>query len=213
MKAIARIGIALSLVLLATPLAAQSISIGLRGSGSFPTGDFAETQSSATNTALIEGAKSGFGYGAEVGLSFGFLGAYASFDHIKFDCETTTCTNDGKYTLQGVTAGLKLGLPVASRFRPFIKGGVTYNDLEGSYGSSTKSNGLTTDKAPGYELGLGADYSLLGIVSITPQVRYVGQNFKGKVPGVTNTSTTPNSGVNYFTFDLGLSLHTPFGGM
>ena len=209
MKANARIGIALSLVSLATPLAAQSISIGLRGSGSFPTGDFAETSSSTTNTALIEGAKSGFGYGAEVGLSFGPIGAYASFDHIKFDCETTTCTNDGKYTLQGVTAGLKLGLPLASRFRPFIKGGVTYNDLEGSYGSSTKSNGLTTEKAPGYELGLGADYSLLGIVSITPQVRYVGQNFKGKVPGVTNTSTTPNSGVNYFTFDLGLSLHTP----
>jgi opacity protein-like surface antigen len=213
MKVIARIGIALSVLSLATPLAAQSISIGLRGSGSFPTGDFAETNSSTTNTALIEGAKSGFGYGAELGLSFGFIGAYASFDHIKFDCETTTCSNDGKYTLQGVTAGLKLGLPVASRFRPFIKGGVTYNDLEGSYGSSSQSNGLTTEKAPGYELGLGADYSLLGIVSITPQVRYVGQNFKGKVPGVTNTSTTPNSGVNYFTFDLGLSLHTPFGGM
>jgi opacity protein-like surface antigen len=213
MKVIARIGIALSVLSLATPLAAQSISIGLRGSGSFPTGDFAETNSSTTNTALIEGAKSGFGYGAELGLSFGFIGAYASFDHIKFDCETTTCSNDGKYTLQGVTAGLKLGLPVASRFRPFIKGGVTYNDLEGSYGSSSQSNGLTTEKAPGYELGLGADYSLLGIVSITPQVRYVGQNFKGKVPGVTNTATTPNSGVNYFTFDLGLSLHTPFGGM
>jgi opacity protein-like surface antigen len=214
MTAIARLGIALSLVSLAMPLSAQSISIGLRGTGSFPTGDFAETQSStAGSTAVIEGAKSGFGYGAEVGLSFGPIGAYASFDHIKFDCETTTCTNDGKYTLQGVTAGLKLGLPVASRFRPFIKGGVTYNDLEGSYGSSSTSNGLTTEKAPGYELGLGADYSLLGIVSITPQVRYVGQNFKGKVPGVTNTSTTPNSGVNYFTFDLGLSLHTPFGGM
>jgi opacity protein-like surface antigen len=214
MTAIARLGIALSLVSLAMPLSAQSISIGLRGTGSFPTGDFAETQSStAGSTAVIEGAKSGFGYGAEVGLSFGPIGAYASFDHIKFDCETTTCTNDGKYTLQGVTAGLKLGLPVASRFRPFIKGGVTYNDLEGSYGSSSTSNGLTTEKAPGYELGLGADYSLLGIVSITPQVRYVGQNFKGNVPGVTNTSTTPNSGVNYFTFDLGLSLHTPFGGM
>jgi opacity protein-like surface antigen len=211
MTATLRIVLALSLASLAAPLSAQSISFGLRGTGSFPTGDFAEAQTSSGSSAVIEGAKSGFGYGAEVGLSLGFIGAYASFDHIKFDCETTTCSTDGKYTLQGVTAGLKLRLPMASRFRPFIKGGVTYNDLEGSYGSSTTSNGLTTEKAPGYELGLGADYGLLGIVSITPQLRYVGQNFKGKLPGITSTATTPSSGVNYFTFDLGLSLHTPFG--
>ncbi|MEO8563105.1 MAG: outer membrane beta-barrel protein [bacterium] len=204
------IRLALPLAMLAAPLSAQSISFGLRGTGSFPTGDFAETQTSAGSTAAIDGAKSGFGYGAEVGVSLGFIGAYASFDHIKFDCETTTCSTDGKYTLQGVTAGVKLGLPLMSRFRPFLKGGVTYNDLEGSYGSSSTSNGLTTEKAPGYEIGVGADYGLLGIVSITPQLRYVGQNFKGKLPGVTST-TTPSSGVNYFTFDLGLSLHTPFG--
>lgn len=50
-------------------------------------------------------------------------------------------------------------------------------------------------------------------MSITPQVRYVGQNLKAKVPGVTTISTTSSQGVNYFTFDLGLSVHTPFGGM
>ncbi|MEO6526697.1 MAG: outer membrane beta-barrel protein [Gemmatimonadaceae bacterium] len=212
MKRTVAIGLSLSLALLASPASpasAQSISFGLRGTGSFPTGSFAEN-SSTTNTAVIQGAKSGFGYGAEIGLSLGPIGAYGSFDHINFDCETTTCTSDGKYTLQGVTAGLRLSLPVASRFRPFIKGGVTFNDLEGSYGSSSTSNGLTTEKNPGYELGLGADYNLLGLISITPQARYIGQNLKRKVPGVTNTATTPNSGVNYFTFDLGLSLHTPF---
>jgi opacity protein-like surface antigen len=141
----------------------------------------------------------------------GPIGAYGSFDHIAFDCQTTACSSNGEYTLQGVTVGLKLMTPTVSLFRPFIKGGVTFNDLKGSYGGTSTSSGLTTDRAPGYEVGVGADLNVLGLVSIEPQVRYVGQNFKAKVPGVTNTSTVPSSGVNFFTFDLGLALHLPFG--
>jgi opacity protein-like surface antigen len=157
----------------------------------------------------VQGAKSGFGYGADVGVGLGPIGVYAGFDHISFDCQTTACGSDGEYTLQGVTAGVKLSLPVATRFRPFVKGGVTFKDLKGSWGSSTTSNGLTTERKPGYEIGLGGDYGLLGIVSITPQVRYIGQNFDARVPGVTSTASADNQGVNYFTFDLGLSLHSP----
>ncbi|MBW8770300.1 MAG: outer membrane beta-barrel protein [Gemmatimonadetes bacterium] len=210
MKALpALAGLALSLVSLALPLSAQSISFGLRGTGSFPTGSFAQDPSSSA--AVLQGAKQGFGYGADAGISFGLIGLYAGFDHIAFDCQTASCGSDGQYTLQGVTTGLKLTLPVASRFRPFLKGGVTFNDLKGSYGSSSTSNGLTTDRKPGYEVGVGGDYGLLGLVSITPQVRYIGQNLNAKVPGVTSTATTNNQGANYFTFDLGLSVHTPFG--
>jgi opacity protein-like surface antigen len=205
MKAIATLGLALSLATLAAPLTAQSISFGLRGTGSFPTGSFAEDPS-ATNPNLIQGAKQGFGYGAEVGIGLGLIGAYGSFDHIAFDCETTACSSSGEYTLQGVTVGLRLSPPMLSRFRPFIKGGVTFNQLKGSYGSS--SSGVTTDRKPGYELGVGADYNVLGLLSITPQLRYVGQNLKTKLIG---SNAAPNSGVNYLTFDLGLSLHTPFG--
>jgi len=202
-------GFALSLALVASALAAQSISIGLRGTGSFPTGSFAEDQTS-TNAAVIEGAKSGFGYGLDVGLAVGMFGLYGGFDHINFDCETTTCRSDGKYTLQGVTVGLKVAVPMMDRLRPFVKGGVTFNDLQGGYGGSS-SNRLTTEKTPGYEVGAGLDISLMGIVSFAPQVRYIGQNLKAKVPGVTTTTTTPSTGVNYFTFDLGLAVHTPFG--
>jgi len=203
-------GFALALLSFAASAEAQSISIGLRGTGTFPTGSFAEAPSSASpGSALVQGAKQGFGYGADIGLSFGMIGAYAGFDHVSFDCESTSCGSDGEYTLQGAAVGLKLRLPVASRFRPFLKGGVTFHELKGTYGSS--SSGLTTDRNPGYEIGLGADYGLLGIVSITPQLRYVGQNFDAKIPGVTSTATTENQGVDYFTFDLGLSLHTPWG--
>jgi hypothetical protein len=210
MKAFSSVAaVALSLALVAPVLSGQSISLGLRGTGSFPTGSFAD-DGTTTDATLIEGAKNGFGYGVDAGISMGMLGLYAGFDHIKFDCETTTCQTKGEYTLQGVTVGVKLMPPMASMFRPFIKGGVTFNNLKSGYGSSS-SNRLETDQQPGYEIGAGGDLGFLGIVSITPQVRYVGQNLKAKVPGVNTTGAQPTQGVNYFTFDLGLSVHTPFG--
>jgi opacity protein-like surface antigen len=205
------VAVASSQVLMVTAsLSAQSISIGLRGTGSFPTGSFAK-QEATTNDEVITGAKSGFGYGLDLGLGLGPIGIYAGFDHINFDCQTETCQTDGEYTLQGVTAGVKLAMPMVSRFRPFVKGGVTFQDLKGGYGSSS-SNVLTAERTPGYEVGVGLDYSLLGIVSLTPQARYIGQKFKPKIPGVVTPETSNAQGANYFTFDLGLSLHTPFGG-
>jgi len=198
---------ALALTLAASAIAAQSISIGLRGTGSIPTGAFAEN-STTTNAALIDGAKTGFGFGVDAGVSLGMMGVYVGFDHVKFDCETATCRTDGKYTLQGVTAGVKLQ-GGGSMIRPFVKGGVTFNDLKGGYGGQS-SNALTAEKTPGYEVGVGADITLAGLLSFSPQARYVGQELKAKLPGVTAPAAT-GTGVNYFSFDLGLSLHTPFG--
>jgi hypothetical protein len=204
------IALAAGFMSLASVLTAQAISIGLRGSGTFPTGSFSETQTSSTSSdAVIVGAKSGFGYGLDAGVAVGPIGVYASFDHIKFDCQTTTCQTDGKYTLQGVTAGVKLFLPHISIARPYVKGGVTFNNLQGGYGGQS-SNALTTDHAPGYEVGGGLDVSFLGIFSFCPQVRYVGQNLKAKIPGVIAPAAT-GTAVNYFTFDAGMSVHTPFG--
>ncbi len=207
MKAAHRIAAAmLAIIVLAPSARAQSLSFGLRGTGSVPTGSFADNQSS-TNAAVIEGAKNGFGYGLDVGIGLGMFGVYGGFDHIKFDCETTTCSSAGKYTLQGVTVGVKLSPPGMGLVRPFIKGGVTFNDLEGGYGSSS-SNTLTTDRTPGYEVGAGADLGFMGLLSLTPQVRYVGQKLKAKIPGVTSPNAEGQS-VNYLAFDLGLSVHTP----
>jgi hypothetical protein len=205
------IALAAGLMSVASVLTAQAISIGLRGTGSFPTGSFSQTPGTAPSSdAAIEGAKSGFGYGLDAGLGVGPIGVYASFDHIKFDCQTATCQTDGKYTLSGVTGGVKLYLPRISIARPYVKGGVTFNDLQGGYGGQS-SNALTTDHAPGYEVGGGFDVSFLGILSFCPQVRYVGQNLKAKIPGVTVNATTTGTAVNYFTFDAGMSVHTPFG--
>lgn len=187
---------------------AQWIALGVRGTGSVPTGSFAEENSSASSTSVIEGAKNGFGYGLDIAAGIGMFGLYGGFDHVNFDCETYLCSSGGEYTLSGASAGLKLTRSAGSLLHPFIKGGVTFNKLTGRFGSS--SNGLTSDRAPGYEVGVGVDLSLIGLLALAPQVRYVGQNFKAKVPGV--TSPDPDGqGVNYFTFDLGLSVQVPFG--
>lgn len=196
---------------LCTPLAlaAQSFSIGLRGTGGLPIGAFAES-SSPNTAAALDGAKSGFGYGLDVGVALGMLGLYAGFDRINFDCETGSCSSDGKYKLQGAAVGVKLSPASAGRLHPFVKGGVTFNSLEGTYGAGS-SPALTTDRAPGYEIGVGANMSLGGLLYFTPQLRYVGQNLKAKIPGV-SAPATKSDAINYVTFDLGLSFATPFGG-
>lgn len=190
-------------------LGAQGIYFGLRGGAASPTGAFSDA-STGSSTAL-DAAKTGFGYGADAGVGFGLVGLYAGFDHINFDCESANCNTDGKYKLQGVTGGVKLGIPGMSLVRPWIKGGVTFNELQGGYG--TGSQKLTTERNPGYEVGIGIDIGFLGLLSFTPQARYIGQNFKYDVPGVTNAAGQPEQGVNYFTFDLGLSVHNPLKGM
>ncbi|HUQ18390.1 MAG TPA: hypothetical protein VM099_02150, partial [Gemmatimonadaceae bacterium] len=200
------VAILLAAATLPATSSAQWLSVGLRGTGSVPTGSFAEDESTSSQ-ALVTAAKNGFGYGFEVAAGIGPVGAYAGADHIQFDCETASCMEEGKYTLSGVSTGLKLSSRSYSLLRPFIRGGVTFNKLSGSYGTSEK--GLTADRAPGYEIGFGADISVAGLIGLVPQVRYVGQNLKAKVPGV--TSPDPDgSGVNYFTFDVGLAFHTPY---
>ena len=208
MKTLSLIALVSAAVVFVPPNAqAQLLSIGLRGTGALPAGSFSDAQTSS-NATLIEGAKNGFGYGLDVAVGLGMFGVYGGFDHIKFDCETTTCTSDGKFTLQGVSVGVKLSPASVGMFRPFVKGGVTFNDLQRGYGTSSSST-LTTDKTPGYELGAGADLSFMGLFSLVPQVRYIGQKLKAKVPGVSSPNAEGQS-VNYLAFDLGLSVHTPF---
>ncbi|HZJ01248.1 MAG TPA: outer membrane beta-barrel protein [Gemmatimonadaceae bacterium] len=197
----------LAAALVSVPARGQGFYLGLRGGAGIPTGDFSNTGSSAT---AVDAAKSGFGYGVDAGLSLGFIGVYAGFDHIKFDCESNTCDSDGKYSLQGLAAGLRLSLPGSSLVHPWVKGGVTFNELKGEFGTS--SQGLSTDRNPGYEIAAGLDIPLLRIFSLYPQARYVGQNLKYDIPGVTNNATSPEAKANYMTFDLGLSFHNPVGG-
>ncbi|MEO8193547.1 MAG: outer membrane beta-barrel protein [Gemmatimonadales bacterium] len=198
----------------AAPVQAQSIYLGLRGGAGIPTGSFNENLNppcAPPGCTALNAAKTGFGYGLDAGVGLGMFGVYAGFDNINFDCQSGTCNSDGKYRLQGVTAGIRLMPPGMSVIRPWVKAGVTFNELEGGYGSGAQE--VTTDRNPGYEIGAGVDIPVFGLFSLYPQARYVGQNFKYSVPGVTNTATQREAGVNYFTFDLGLSVHNPLSGM
>ena len=208
MKAIRTAALVAGLVLSAAQLHAQTIYMGLRGGGAYPTGEFGQTGGGST---LLDAAKSGFGYGFDAGLQLGFVGMYAGFAHIDFSCESSTCNSDGKYLLRGAVAGLKLLVPHTTIIRPFAKGGVTFNQLEGGYKNGQLTE-LKTDHKPGYEIGAGLDVNILGLVTLSPEARYVGQNFRYKVPGVNTVGATPTQGVNYFTFDVGLSFRNSFGG-
>ncbi|MBA2706695.1 MAG: outer membrane beta-barrel protein [Gemmatimonadaceae bacterium] len=195
-----------------TPLQGQGLYFGLRGGAGFPTGAFDEKGSTIGGNPLLDAAKTGFGYGADAGVQLGPLGVYAGFDHINFDCESQSCTAEGKYRLQGFAAGIKLLPPGVSAIRPWVKGGVTFNQLRGGYGSGNSTE-LTTDRNPGYEVGIGLDIRILGLFQFTPQARYVGQNFKYRVPGVVNNATESEQGANYYTLDLGLQFVNPLKGM
>ena len=200
--------VALVTLLSASPVSAQLFYVGLRGGAALPTGAFGETEG-ATSDRVLEGAKTGFGYGLDAGINLGPLGVYAGFDQMRFDCAETSCAaDDGKYKLMGASAGVRLSVPLFPIVKPWIKGGVTFHELEADFGTSSSFTGFTTERTPGYEVAAGFDIPFGGIFSITPQVRYVGQKLKYKVPGVTSGDESSEA-ANFYTFDLGLRLRSP----
>lgn len=205
MKTAARFAIVAGILAASTaPLHAQIVYGGVRGGMGVPSGTFSESFQPGATDGVIRGAKPGTGYGLDAGVSLGLLGFYAGYDHIDFDCETAACSSNGKYKLEGVSAGLRLGIPLFPIVKPWVKAGVTFNEINGT-NTGTNATKITTDRTPGYEVGAGLDIPILTLFSITPQVRYVGQklDLKGIYEG-------EKTNVSYYTFDLGLRVHTPF---
>lgn len=193
----------------AAPLEAQLFYVGIRGGAGVPTGAFEDPQF-ATEEQFVAGAKAGFGYGLDAGINLGPVGVYAGFDKINFECAEQSCGSaDSKYRLQGVSAGVRLSIPLVPVIKPWVKAGVTLSELEGDFASTSSRARFTTERTPGYELGAGFDIPFLGgFFSLTPQVRYVGQKLDYKIPGVSTGDEVSND-ANYYTFDLGLRLRSP----
>lgn len=210
MKLAAGIFLALGSAVTALPAQAQLFYIGIRGGAGIPTGVFADSAAGTSQQRLLAAAGSGFGYGLDAGINLGPLGFYAGFDHINFECNEQACADDGKYELQGVSAGLRLSVPLFPLIKPWVKAGVTFHELEADFGDASSTPALKTDRSPGYELGAGFDVPIAGgFLSLTPQVRYVGQKLDYRLPGVT-TGDSSETEANYYTFDLGLRLRSPF---
>ncbi len=209
MKHFPFVAIMAGLLASATPLHAQLLYVGLRGGAGIPTGSFSET-SSSSESGVLDGARAGFGYGLDAGINLGPLGFYAGFDRMKFDCAEQSCgARDSKYKLQGVSAGVRLSVPLFPFVKPWVKGGVTFNELDAEFGDASSVPQFSTERSPGYELGAGIDIPIAGgFFSVTPQVRYVGQKLDYRIPGVT-TGGKVSTAANYYTMDLGLRLRSP----
>ncbi len=209
MKSAALIAVTAGLVALAAPAEGQLFYAGLRGGAAIPTGAFAETGATAEDQ-VINGAKTGFGYGLDAGINLGPIGIYAGFDKIRFECAEGACSApDSKLKMQGVSAGVRLTLPLIPLMKPWVKAGVTFSELETQFGVASSTPQFSSERTPGYELGAGVDIPFLGgFFSLTPQVRYVGQKLDYKVPGVTSGDTATDK-ANYYTVDLGLRIRSP----
>lgn len=182
---------------------AQLFYVGVHGGAGVPTGRFAEKVEGTSSDALLTGAKAGFGYGLDVGTGSGLVGFYAGYDRIKFGCDDSVCDTAGKYELTGYSAGVRVGVPLLP-IKPWVKAGVTLNEMEGTFGGTLSDSHLTTERNLGYEVGAGVDIPLLmGFLSLTPQARYIRQNLD---VGPTNGGKKP---ANYFTFDIGLRVRSP----
>jgi len=208
MKHLIRLAVILGIVAGATTAEAQLFYIGLRGGAGIPTGSFTDSAGGTAENRVLAGAKTGFGYGLDLGVNLGPLGVYAGFDKIKFDCEEQVCPAETNYKLQGVSAGLRVSVPFFPLVKPWAKAGVTFNELEADFTGGGSSPQFSTERTPGYEIGAGLDIPLARIFSLTPQVRYIGQKLDYRIPGVTTGNTTEKA-ANYYTFDLGLRFRSP----
>ncbi len=195
----------------ATTASAQGFSLNLRGGMGLPVGAFAESPSGQSQPELLTGAKAGFGYGLDAALFLNrMVGLYAGFDQVAFDCDEQACGQNNNYTVSGVTAGLKLTPFRMVGMLPYLQGGVTFHELKGSYRSGSVQD-LTSDRAPGFEVGAGVAIPLLNILAFSPQVRYVGQSPRAKIRGIEYQQEAERT-VGYFTVDLGLDFNSLSGG-
>lgn len=193
-----------------TPLDAQLFYVGVRAGAGIPTGTFADSAQGSLQTDLLAGATPGLGYGLDAGVGLGpLLGAYASFDRIAFGCGKNSCATSGKYTLTGYSAGVRAGVPLLPLLKPWVKAGITLNEIEGRIGESSNATRVTTKRAPGYEIGAGFDIPILGgFFNLTPQARRIRQKLEYDVPSP-SVPTPGKKSVDYYTFDIGIRLRSP----
>lgn len=159
-------------LLAAAPAAAQTspFSLEARTGATIPTGDLSDA-----------GVESGLLFAVDVYYTFApTFSLYGGWAYHGF-------SNDVSVT--GPRAGLKVLFPMAGDATPWVRGGATYNQLDGLGG--------TSDSNLGVELGAGIDYALSPRLSITPAARY--ESFS---PDLDASGT-----VSFLTLDLGIHLH------
>lgn len=186
---------------------AQLFYVGVRAGAAVPAGDFGATSTATGDDALLTGATTGPAYGLDGGVGLGLIGFYGAYEKIQFGCKSGACQRTGKAELTGVSAGVRVRAILLPLFKPWVKAGVTYNEMKVNFPNSSSRVSFTTDKAPGLEAGAGVDIPVLGgFFNLTPQVRYVRQKME---PRTSSTTTLSKRSADYYTFDIGLRLRSP----
>ena len=164
--------IAAAALLTAAPAAAQHspFSLELRSGVTFPTGDLSDA-----------GIEAGPLFGLDVFAVDRALSVYGGWGYHQFSDDVTA---------SGPRLGLKAIFRTPGYATPWIRAGATFNEADGSGGSSDRELGL--------EAGAGLDYELSDRVSLTPAARY--HTFS---PDFGAGSST----FSYLTLDLGVHLH------
>jgi hypothetical protein len=177
----------------------------VRGSAGIPTGEFSQEATGTGNAALLHGASPGLGYGFDAGLGATLVGFYASYDRIRFDCQSGSCSSSGKYELTGMSAGARVSVPLLQLLKPWAKAGITYMRMKGSVSGVP----VTTGKRPGYEMGAGVDIPILmGFFSLSPQIKLVHQKLE-PVIAASSATTGGKSPADCSVFSLGLNVRSP----
>jgi hypothetical protein len=181
----------LSVLLLASPALAQPrLTAEVRAGGNAATEEFAAVD-------LESGVGFEIGIGVRVAPDLFVFGAWDWQQHgasaplfgEAVDVEDT-----------GYAFGLRYVAPVASRVKPWVRGGGLYNHVEIE---DEDAGDLLADSEHtwGFEVGGGVEVALDDRWSLTPGVRY--RRFEPTVrSGGTESSTT----LSYFAFDVGIAL-------
>ncbi|MEO5590704.1 MAG: outer membrane beta-barrel protein [Gemmatimonadaceae bacterium] len=186
---------------------AQLFYVGVRAGAAVPTGDFAGTSSATGDNALLTGATPGLAYGLDGGVGLGLIGFYGAYEKIQFGCKSGACPRTGEAELTGVSAGVRVRAILLPLFKPWVKAGVTYNEMKVTFPNSPGRVAYTTNKTPGLEAAAGIDIPVLGgFFNLTPQVRYVRQKME---PRTSSTISLSKRSADYYTFDIGLRLRSP----
>lgn len=205
--------IVLSVVLLAgaatVPLEAQSpvpVSVEVRGGVAFRDGPFPTVGDYFTLPA-----KGGLGFGANVLVSVvRGVSVYGGWDRYKFNASAETAgVEDFDYIDSGFSLGAQGSLVVAelSDVRPFLRAAATFRTLEVETEETGFILAAESDRATGFELGVGVDVPFTSMFSIAPALLY--RSSEGDVfdeeteTGGEAVGPTP---VDYFTISVGLRL-------
>lgn len=181
--------------LLPAGAAGQGISLELRGSLQKPMGSFDD----------VADGNAGYGAAAFFNVSPN-LSLYGGWAKESFGCQGG-CENAG-YESEGFEGGVKFIVTRVGGVQPWLKGGPVYHRFEVESGNDDGPEDddldIVSDRALGFQIGVGADIPLGMVLSFSPALRY--QKYSAEFPIIEGVATAERD-VGFLALDLGAHIH------